>query len=94
MGLKLLKLFQTPYLRSHYFKGSNLIFAGLCLNCAVFGALMRPLELKAKLVEPTDLLEEEDEELYEDESVYNFMVIDSDKKSLDIKNKVSISDNE
>ena len=55
---------------------------------------MRPLELKAKLVDPTDLPEEEDEELYEDESVYNFMVIDSDKKSLDIKNKVSTSDNE
>ena len=55
---------------------------------------MRPLELKAKLVEPTDLLEEEDEELYEDESVYNFMVIDSDKKSLDIKHKVSTPHNE
>lgn len=26
-------------------KGANIIFAGLCLNCCVFGALMRPLEL-------------------------------------------------
>ena len=26
-------------------KGANLIFAALCFNCAVFGALMRPLEL-------------------------------------------------
>ncbi len=26
-------------------RGANLIFAGLCLNCAVFGALMRPLEI-------------------------------------------------
>ena len=29
-------------------KGANLIFAGLCLNCAVFGALMRPLELTVR----------------------------------------------
>ncbi len=26
-------------------KGANFIFAGLCLNCCVFGALMKPLEL-------------------------------------------------
>merc|ERR1712223_2076192 len=47
---------------------------------------MRPLELKAKLVYPTDLIEEDDEE-YEDESGFNFMVIDADKKSLEHKQK-------
>ncbi len=26
-------------------KGANMIFGALCLNCAIFGALMRPLEL-------------------------------------------------
>ena len=36
----------TYLLESYGWKGSNLIFAGLCFNCAVFGALMRPLELK------------------------------------------------
>ena len=29
-----------------------MIFAGLCLSCAAFGALMRPLELKVKIIEP------------------------------------------
>ena len=29
------------------------IFAGLCLNCAVFGALLRPLELVAVKMPPT-----------------------------------------
>ena len=28
------------------------IFAGLCLNCAVFGALLRPLELVAVKMPP------------------------------------------
>lgn len=40
----------THLLEAYGWKGSNLIFAGLCLNCAVFGALMRPLELKAKVI--------------------------------------------
>ena len=38
----------THLVETYGWKGSNLIFAGLCFNCAVFGALMRPLELKAK----------------------------------------------
>jgi len=29
-------------------KGANVVFAGLCLNCVVFGAIMRPLELVIK----------------------------------------------
>ena len=32
-------------LAQYDWKGANLIFAALCFNCAVFGALMRPLEL-------------------------------------------------
>jgi len=69
----------THLVETYGWKGSNLIFAGLCFNCAVFGALMRPLELKAKVVDPAELLDEEEEE-YEDESGFNFMVIDGDKK--------------
>ena len=39
------------------------IFAGLCLNCAVFGALLRPLELVAvKMPPPEERNEEEEEE--------------------------------
>ena len=34
------------YLLQQYgWRGANIIFAGLCLNCCVFGAVMRPLEL-------------------------------------------------
>eukprot|EP00095_Tigriopus_kingsejongensis_P006332 maker-scaffold411_size179879-snap-gene-0.35 protein:Tk06332 transcript:maker-scaffold411_size179879-snap-gene-0.35-mRNA-1 annotation:"monocarboxylate transporter 4-like isoform x1" len=36
----------TNWLLQEYgWKGTNLIFAGLCLNCCVFGAFMRPLEV-------------------------------------------------
>ena len=36
----------TNFLLEQYgWKGANLIFAALLFNCAVFGALMRPLEL-------------------------------------------------
>ncbi|TRY63483.1 hypothetical protein TCAL_06855 [Tigriopus californicus] len=34
-------------------KGANMIFAGFCLSCSLFGALMRPLELE--LVDNSDL---------------------------------------
>ena len=44
----------TQLLTVFGWKGANLIFAGLCLNCAVFGALMRPLELKAKIIPPIE----------------------------------------
>ena len=40
-------------------RGANLIFAGLCLNCAVFGALMRPLELTVRTNEEDDFEEGE-----------------------------------
>ena len=40
----------TKLLKEYGWKGANLIFAGLCLNCAVFGALMRPLELTTRPV--------------------------------------------
>ena len=43
--------------------------------------------MSPKVVDPAELLDEEEEE-YEDESGFNFMVIDGDKKSLDLKNKV------
>ena len=37
------------YLLNLYgWRGANIIFAGLLLNCCVFGALMRPLELAVK----------------------------------------------
>ena len=36
----------TNFLLEKYgWEGTNLIFAGLFLNCAIFGALMRPLQL-------------------------------------------------
>ena len=62
----------TELLSKFGWKGSNLIFAGLCLNCAFFGALMRPLELKAKITEPEedefdDIIEEENEEDEDDD---------------------------
>ena len=43
--------------------------------------------MSPEVVDPSELLDEEEEE-YEDESGFNFMVIDGDKKSLDLKNKV------
>lgn len=47
------------YLLDMYgWKGSNLIFAGLLLNCAVFGALMRPLELVIDEPMKTEAIEE------------------------------------
>lgn len=36
--------FATTLLEYYDWKGANLILAGLILNCAVFGAMMRPLE--------------------------------------------------
>merc|ERR550519_2367475 len=45
----------TWLLEQYGWKGANIIFAGLCLQCAVFGALMRPLSLSV-------LVEEEVEE--------------------------------
>ncbi len=39
-------------LEEYGWKGANIIFAGLCLNCCVFGALMRPLELAVREVPP------------------------------------------
>ena len=62
----------TQLLEAYGWKGANLIFAGLCLNCAVFGALMRPLELKAKEMPPPDTIPEEDEEEFEDDEHTGF----------------------
>ncbi|XP_006614015.1 monocarboxylate transporter 3 isoform X1 [Apis dorsata] len=43
----------TMLLEAYNWKGANLILAGLILNCAVFGAMMRPLEYpKASSVKP------------------------------------------
>eukprot|EP00092_Neocalanus_flemingeri_P041880 GFUD01045614.1.p1 GENE.GFUD01045614.1~~GFUD01045614.1.p1 ORF type:complete len:717 (-),score=114.69 GFUD01045614.1:192-2342(-) len=47
--------FATYLLDKYGWRGANIIFAALCLQCAVFGALMRPLSM-------TVLVEEEDEE--------------------------------
>ena len=79
----------THLLDTYGWKGSNLIFAGLCLNCAIFGALMRPLELKAKVVDPEDFNEENEEE-DEDEGAFKFRA-DTEKIPLDGKGKVSHS---
>ena len=62
----------TQLLTVFGWKGANLIFAGLCLNCAVFGALMRPLELKAKIIPPIEAEEpilEGDEDDDDDEGM-------------------------
>ncbi|XP_035732587.1 monocarboxylate transporter 3-like isoform X2 [Vespa mandarinia] len=43
----------TMLLEAYSWKGANLILAGLILNCAVFGAMMRPLEYpKTSSVKP------------------------------------------
>ncbi|XP_043503785.1 monocarboxylate transporter 3 isoform X3 [Polistes fuscatus] len=43
----------TMLLETYSWKGANLILAGLILNCAVFGAMMRPLEYpKTSSVKP------------------------------------------
>jgi len=47
--------FATYLLDQYGWRGANLIFAALCLQCAVFGALMRPLSMSV-------LVEEEEEE--------------------------------
>ena len=44
-------------------KGANMIFAGFCLFCCVFGALMRPLELAIELAPKH---EDEDEDVDEE----------------------------
>jgi len=42
----------SNYLLENYgWKGANLIFAALCLQCAVFGALMRPLTVSVLVME-------------------------------------------
>merc|ERR1711971_729894 len=48
----------TYLLEVYGWKGANIIFAGLCLQCAVCGALMKPLEMSV-IVE--DLDEQEDD---------------------------------
>ena len=53
----------TFLLDEYGWRGANLIFAGFCLNCVVFGALMRPLELtianaKTKNTKNRDNIEE------------------------------------
>uniref|UniRef100_A0A0K2UYI8 Major facilitator superfamily (MFS) profile domain-containing protein n=1 Tax=Lepeophtheirus salmonis TaxID=72036 RepID=A0A0K2UYI8_LEPSM len=47
VGTFLFAPFATYLVSEMGWKGANLIFAGLCFNCAVAGALMRPLELVA-----------------------------------------------
>ena len=49
----------TYLLDIYGWKGANIIFAALCLQCAVFGALMRPLSVQVQVTEEN---EEEDEE--------------------------------
>jgi len=49
--------FATYLLDQYGWRGANIIFAALCLQCAVFGALMRPLSMSVMVEE-----EEEEEE--------------------------------
>ena len=52
----------TTLEKEYGWRGANLIFAGLCLNCAIFGALMRPLVLTTETGEPEkNPFEDEDE---------------------------------
>ena len=55
------------------------IFAGLCLNCAVFGALLRPLELVAVKMPPAAVdaeeRNEEEGDLLDDDEGNNFTVL-------------------
>jgi len=79
----------TQLLTVFGWKGANLIFAGLCLNCAVFGALMRPLELKAKIIPPIEAEEpilEGDEDDDDDEG----MQFSSDAKFIKNNKNVGI----
>jgi len=47
--------FATYLLEMYGWRGANIIFAALCLQCAVFGALMRPLSIPV-------IIEEEEQE--------------------------------
>ena len=47
VGTFLFAPLSTAILKSLDWRGANLVFAGLCLMCGLFGALMRPLELTA-----------------------------------------------
>ena len=47
--------FANYLLKAYGWKGTNLIFAGLFLNCAIFGALMRPLQL---VITQTEIIQE------------------------------------
>ncbi|KAG8236226.1 hypothetical protein J437_LFUL016752 [Ladona fulva] len=49
----------TYLLEEFDWRGANLIFAGLILNCAVFGALMRPLEFPKKPLHRKSLTEQD-----------------------------------
>ncbi len=73
VGTFLLAPLATYLLDEYGWKGANLIFAGLCLNCAVFGALMRPLELVPVKVRDEDMevIREEDEDGYEEDDTGN-----------------------
>jgi len=78
----------TQLLSVYGWKGANLIFAGLCLNCAAFGALMRPLELKAKIIEPEkeETAIPEEDEFEEDDEGMQFSsdaLLDSKREALD-----------
>lgn len=50
----------TYLLDVYGWKGANIVFAALCLQCAVFGALMRPLSVQVQVNEEND--EEEDDD--------------------------------
>lgn len=51
----------TYLLDVYGWKGANIVFAALCLQCAVFGALMRPLSVQVQ-VQVNDENDEEDDE--------------------------------
>eukprot|EP00095_Tigriopus_kingsejongensis_P002022 snap_masked-scaffold1627_size33010-processed-gene-0.3 protein:Tk02022 transcript:snap_masked-scaffold1627_size33010-processed-gene-0.3-mRNA-1 annotation:"monocarboxylate transporter" len=53
VGTFLFAPFATYLIANVGWKGANLIFAGFCLSCSIFGALMRPLELE--IVDKRDL---------------------------------------
>ncbi len=64
----------TALLSVYGWKGAVVIFAGLCLNCCVFGALMRPLELV--IDEPLARGRDEEEEEEEDDPMMEVQLPD------------------
>ena len=74
----------TQLLSIYGWKGANLIFAGLCLSCVAFGALMKPLKHKSKV--------EEQETSYFSESIPPITVITEQEETTKIDSNFCYKD--